>query len=49
MCGQCVRVSFAVDNVFADRPLMDEYFNDYSIVNDAIAKAIEQVYARVAA
>ena len=43
MRGRCVTDSFAVDNVFADRPLMDAYFNDYSVVNDAIAKAIEHV------
>lgn len=35
--------SFAVDNVFANRELLDEYFNCYSLVSDAIAKTVEQV------
>ena len=35
--------SFAVDNVFANRELLDEYFNCYSRVSDAIAKTVEQV------
>ena len=42
-CEQ-VTNSFAVDNIFANRKLLDEYFNCYSMVSDAIAKAVEQVY-----
>ena len=34
---------FAEDNIFANRPLMDRYFNSYSIVNDTIARCVEQL------
>ena len=35
---------FAEENIFANRPLMDRYFNSYSIVNDTIARCVEQLY-----
>lgn len=36
-------IRFAEDNIFADRPRMDQYFSAYSIVNDTIAKVVEHV------
>ena len=35
---------FAEENIFANRALMDNYFNSYSIVNDTIARCVEQLY-----
>lgn len=36
---------FGKDNIFANRPLMDELFNAYSQVNDAIARVVMQMYS----
>lgn len=35
---------FSKDNIFANRPLMDELFNAYSQVNDAIARVVMQMF-----
>ena len=35
---------FSKDNIFANRPLMNELFNAYSQVNDAIARVVMQMF-----